>query len=441
MTKPSPQTRLATLYAPSTRVEWSLFAGIIMLVILHFVSLHWAPPALYTDELATANNVAQELTQFDWPFYIYNGGGGYTTPTYLYPLLVWSVLFGIDEFSLRAFSVVLTITATFLIGLTMRLVMHKTAMYAAWFVGLTIPWAWLQGSLVWDPAMVPLWSSLALFFFVLSTHTDKYRRYAIYGTGLALILMAYTYPPARLVGPLLLLAATIYWRRRQIATWITLRPAIALWTIASLPLLIFMLTPTALWRTAELSVFNEYGVFGGLWMFVLNTLGLINPIFLFITGDPNLRHSTGFQGMLGWASLIAIAIGGYAGWRHRQSIAQPVRLLLITSCVGVLASIFGSALTGEGQPHSLRASSAWPFFVVLVTLAWLAIWHHYKRWALTYVCLALVATTLYVNDLIAYYPARSYDAFSGTQRALDYESMLSDDTDIDIYYRVLRGEP
>lgn len=435
------RTRLADIYAPQTPMQWGMLVGVIVLTILHFVSLHWAPPALYTDEFTTASNLARELTDFDWPFFIYNGGGGYTTPTYLYPLLAWGSLFGITEFSLRAFSVVLTIAAIFFTGLSMRLLLHKSAMYAAWIIGLSLPWAWLQGSLVWDPAMVPLWASLALFFFALSTREDKHRRLAIYGTGLALILMAYTYPPARLVGPLLLLAALLYWTRQRHITWIALRPAIITWTIVSLPLLLFMVTPTALWRSAELSVFNTYGPFGGLWALIVNIVGLINPVFLFFTGDPNLRHSTGFQGMLGWASIVALLAGGYFAWRYRKSITQPAHFTIVVACVGIFASIIGSALTSEGQPHSLRASSAWPFFVVLITLAWLEIWRHHKRWMPVYIGFTIIATGLYVDDLIMHYPARSYTAFSGPERALDHERIQNGDSDIDIYYRVLENSP
>lgn len=150
-----------------------------------------------------------------------------------------------------------------------------------------------------------------------------------------------------------------------------------------------------------------------------NFIAMLNPIFLFITGDANLRHATGQQGMLGLATLpplltlLYIGICRLLAYRDTRDLAiTPTISLLSLACVGIILSILGSALTAEGQPHSLRATAAWPFFVILITIGWIKLLALPQVWLRrSALVIALLATSWYLIDFAFYYPDRSAAAF------------------------------
>lgn len=72
-----------------------------------------------------------------------------------------------------------------------------------------------------------------------------------------------------------------------------------------------MLQPEALERSRQLSILYNTSVGEAILRGILNFSSMLSPQFLFITGDSNLRHATGIQGMLGLAALpplIALAV-------------------------------------------------------------------------------------------------------------------------------------
>ena len=85
--------------------------------------------------------------------------------------------------------------------------------------------------------------------------------------------------------------------------------------------------------------------------------------------------------------------------------------LSLLCLIGIGFSIAGSALTNEGQPHSLRASAAWPFFAILLAIGWSAILNQRRSIRIAAISIFAVATIAYIVDLAIYYPIRSHDAF------------------------------
>lgn len=83
------------------------------------------------------------------------------------------------------------------------------------------------------------------------------------------------------------------------------------------------------------------------------------------------------------------------------------------SAVGYIACLIGSALTIEGQPHSLRSCAVWVFAVIIITVGWKLIIEYKKRW-LTFVAVVIliISTFVYVIDLAFFYPKRATEYFS-----------------------------
>lgn len=424
---------------------------IAILTLLHIVILPLSPPGFFLDEAATGAHVIAILQHgtnahgIILPLFSESLGGGYTTPIYLYPLVGWAAVFGTSELALRAFSLFGTFLAIALIACITYVWLGRRAALISGVAALALPWGWLQGSIAWDPALVPLLVTIPLLAFSLLLHspTRFLRIIMLVLLPLSLIALAYLYPPARITAPLLFFGAytALYVRKIISARLIFLTCIGAL--LVSLPLLVFMFQPDALERSRALSVFHDHSIIEGLSLALTNSLQLISPSFLFTTGDPNLRHSTGIQGMLGLAALPALISLIVAGiyFVHSTKVRSALRnqtvQLLVIAFFGFAASILGSALTNEGQPHSLRATAAWPFVVIILTIGWTIIFrrsaHRAIQWA--GVIIFIVATAHYSADLALQYPIRSAHTFDQPQRnAIFSGSQVADYPPLSLQY-------
>jgi len=406
-------------YALPAAFDKYLVVIICVLIALRIVIVPFSPPGFYMDESAGSAHVATMVQHGtnafgqSWPLFSSALGGGYTTPVYLYPAAAWSHIFGFSPLSLRFFSEFMTLAAIAFIAYAMRLWTDKRTALIAACVGLAMPWGWLQGSLVWDPALVPFFVGVGFWAFseLLFTKSTRIKYMALFILPLALILLAYLYPPLRVSAPLLFVGVYALLYAKKVIRWPQLTATILGCVVISLPLLHFMQDPDSLSRSQNLLVFSQLPLLPAIGTYILNMLQLASPWFLFITGDPNLRHSTFFEGMLGVAALpavIAVIVMTIRLWKKKRS-----ELLLVwIGLFGVIAALTGSALTDEGQPHSLRATAAWPFFVILLTLGWqwiLALKH--KRYMALSVVLFVVGTLAYAIELAFVYPQYSAGAF------------------------------
>ena len=395
-----------------------MIAAILVLIGLRVGLVLMQPAPLYIDEVASGAHTEHMLREGSdyhgtvWPVMSASFGGGYTTGIYLYPLTAWSGIFGVNDQVLRAFSQVVTCLAALVMAAGVYLWRGKRAGYLTAIVGLALPWSWVNGNLAWDPAITPLFIALGFAAFSVLRHKKLrgWQLHAIYaGMTLAAVLSAYSYPPCRVSAPLLLLGALIY-------LWRTTKPPITVvgttiitGLIACLPLASFLLQPDALGRSAQLSVFHD-SLLGGVGNLLGNGMLLLNPYTLFITGDANLRHSTGFQGMLGWAGaigLLALAVTLVRSKAMRRSLSP----LVIVACVGVGTNLLASALTSESQPHYLRAVGAWPFFAILIALGWEALSRLRRRYAYLLAAAGMLCITVFVADIATGYVERRAGAF------------------------------
>ncbi|MCB9835080.1 hypothetical protein H6792_03580 [Candidatus Nomurabacteria bacterium] len=393
--------------------------SIISLVLIRLIFAITFPNPLHIDEAKTMDHVQTMITEGtdanhrSWPIMSRSLGGGYTTSTYLYPLVIWSTVFGQSTGALRAFSQISTILAVFCLAGGLYFWQGKRLATISLIVGLSLPWSWANGLMAWDPAITPLFVSLSFLIFSYIANRSQARTLKI-NLLLSLltfcsVLTAYSYPPARVTAPLLLGLGLIYLQAKKllsISSWVTVTLT---GILSSLPLLNFMLSDEALGRSNDLSVFRD-SVPAGLWLLAINLLGLLDPTRLFVTGDSNLRHSFGFLGMLGIASIIPIGYTGYLLIKH--ALPSKIKPLLIISGVGILAGLLGSALTNEGQPHYLRATAAWPFFVILLSLGWYQIIKHKGRLMSISLLLGIIGLIGLIFWIFFVYPELSYDYFT-----------------------------
>ncbi len=414
--------------------ESILIVAIIGLVIARFGILTVSPPGFYIDETASG---AQATAMVEtgktyqgvaWPGYIPAYGGGFTTPVYLYPLTAWASLFGTSEYALRSFSQFVTILAIGIVGLAFALWYGRKTALVVIAAGLALPWSWLQGSLAWDPILVPFMASVAFLGWTL-----LYKRInrGLYTTGLVLmplglLLMAYSYPPYWVSAPLLTIAAyASLWRLQKLPLRTVVLSLLAMAMLA-IPLLLFILSPGTLGRSSSISVLHNGSLLTAPFLFIWNAITLTNPVFWFVFGDANLRQSTGFQGMLGVAALIPLVAVFIAIFKPAKKLSKPAlkehntsKTLLWVALIGYLLSIAGAALTAEGQPHSLRSCSAWIFALIAIGVGWhiLITQIRFKKMLVLAVTVGILGTAAYAADLAFNYPTRAAGSFDTRQRS------------------------
>ena len=141
------------------------------------------------------------------------------------------------------------------------------------------------------------------------------------------------------------------------------------------------------------------------------------PQFLFLRGDPKLRHHTGLGGELYRFLAPFVAAGlcvAFLHWRRPR-----YRLIL----VGLLIAPVAAALT-EDRLHATRSVYAVIFWLLLATLGARFLWRrkHWGRAVVIGVCvLGVVEATYYFVDYFGAYQRRSWRRYdTGLCQALRF---------------------
>ncbi len=204
---------------------------------------------------------------------------------------------------------------------------------------------------------------------------------------LLMILALYAYPPARIFVPLLLVNLVVFkfTSLNRTENFKSIFFMLGLFLLAALPA--YQIFSDASLRFMQMSIFNRDWLisnFGAsnvnslLWAFLTN-LGLhLSPSFLVMQGDINPRHGLGVVGEWSWpeiAGIIIFVIALLSTVFSKYLIAlksfslqnYQIKLGLFLLC-SFIAALIPAALTTEGLPHALRASSAWIFSTLLAAV-------------------------------------------------------------------------
>ncbi|CAN5300834.1 hypothetical protein BH09SUM1_BH09SUM1_09580 [soil metagenome] len=211
-------------------------------------------------------------------------------------------------------------------------------------------------------SLVPLFVLLGFVLLEFSERgPERLRRALSVLGGLSLGLAAYAYDPARVVVPLLLggwLLSTgsadlqigaLRSRsglRRQL-------PALLAFTIIWIPLVIYTLTAGSS-RLGRVGIGGN-GALAAITTFASNSAAHFSPMFLFITGDSNQRHSMPGNGLFGFGGGILAAAGAVLCVIEIVRRVENRRIAIFLLC-WLLAAPVAAAMTREGIPHALRAN-------------------------------------------------------------------------------------
>lgn len=357
---------------------------IIFMLVIRFFALENSPPGYYVDESAgsthilTFNQTHQNYHGEPWPIFSEALDGGYTAPTYLYSGVLWIKIFGSSIYSFRALSSFFNLmTILGLMVFMKRLFNLELALWVGLMASLS-PWGFQFARIAWDPPLAPCFLIWGLFFVFCYQS-----RLSAMLSGILLSLSMYSYPSLRIQVILLFTVFIFFKKSFKNFTWKRGFIALTALLITSLPLISDTISDKIQSRFSMLSIFSNFymnptagkGYLARVGQFITN-MGLhFNPYYLFLTGDSNLRHSTGYFGILSWTEIfiffIALIMIIYFFLTKKYLLIYNFFVVPIEKkffCFALVGYIFGlvpAALTWESLPHALRSVSAWPFLSIL----------------------------------------------------------------------------
>lgn len=292
-------------------------------------------------------------------------GAGLTTYMYMYPMIFFLNIIGVSALKARIIQQILTIGSCFILAFGVKIwSKNKNLFWIVLYVSLTLPWGFVQSNRVWDPAFVPLYFSLHFLFFAISLHKNTLKNYQAYLfpslSCIFLVLLAIVYPPCRI-------PAVIIWIYTMILLLINKKihipqaiVCVVASTIIALPLAINILDSSFNERTKYLLVFQGGTWYKELFQWLKNAVNLLNPTFLFISGDIIVRHSLPIYGMLGTISIVPLI---YLFKQKHEPIFTYLLLIIIFTCLSV-------GLTNDYSPHGLRSCLVWMPYAILISYGW-----------------------------------------------------------------------
>jgi 4-amino-4-deoxy-L-arabinose transferase-like glycosyltransferase len=277
------------------------------------------------------------------------------------------------------------------------------------------PWSIHFSRVGWEPSLLTffLFTPIALFK-LYSKENDK--PILLYLSSLILGLGVYAYRSMEFYAPIFLFILIIlFWKktnryRQRVVI------SIIIFSATITPFITTSAKETLMHERAKrISTFAEGINHKSIKIFAHNYIKHFSPNFLFISGDPNLRHGTG-TGEIYWIMLPLILIGIFTTFKNIKK--NEFRLILIMLLIYPL----GGSLTNDGVPHATRTLIGAPLFAILSGLGLFFITQKFRKYSGIFVAFFLVTFSLESsNFLIKYfseYPKNSQGYWEYGQREI-----------------------
>lgn len=347
----------------SSQNTYNLLLILILSIILiaHVFQLTDLPAGLYLDETSIGYNAAlMSQTGMDehgiyYPVY-FPAFGEYKNPIYIYTAALIFKIFGISEFNLRATSFIFYIGALIFTFLLVSKVFRRNktveiyTLISFGFLPLFFTLSRISFEVISQLTLI----SAANFWLWITFHGKERNKLKYLKTSLCGLFLGssiYTYSTARLLSFLMLISLwVIYFKKDNIKKL----GLITLTFFASLiPYILFTINnPEATTvRFRKISYIDDpIPIVQKVLRFIYNLASYWSPDFLIIHGDSNVRHSTGYGGIIFASILFLFFISLIYLVSNKRINKFPMFLF-----VNLLLSPIGAALTSEGSPHALRS--------------------------------------------------------------------------------------
>lgn len=393
-----------------TKWYWSLCLAVILLIgtIVRFYSLGEIPVSLYWDEaaiLADARAIAatsKDLHGNHWLQAIFPSYGDYKLPMYIWLTSLCVRFFGNTEWALRLPSAIAGIGTILIAGSIAKELFYtlsekrkKVLFLIVSSVVAIAPWSIFFSRTGFEAHVGQFFLAISMWFAL------KMRITWQWGMGAVIFGAAatYSYFSVQFVWPIIFLTTVLLFtspRKKYFLRWFflcVLTPLAGYWLflqpLSSSPLAElsrqFRLSTLSVINKADWPVIaNQYRLqSGNMWWdkavyhplvlqgreLMKNYADFISFDFLFLSGDPNLRHGTGHHGLFLWVTAPFFLYGWYSLFPKywKQAI-----LLLAWWATALLP-----AAVPETTPHALRSLNA--LVPLAIVIGW-GYWRTYNIW-------------------------------------------------------------
>ena len=387
-----------------------LVLAIALVMVLHFVALGEAPPGTYIDESSIGYNAFSILhTGADehgerLPLY-FKAFGEYKNPIFIYSLVPLVQIFDLSTWTVRFAAALYGIGAAMFTGLLVKEAgLGRWGLGTGFILAASTPWLFCLSRVGFEVISFPFFLSLAFWSWLKAIHSKSLPWFLLSWSAWGISL--FTYPTARLMVPILVVVLIRSYFGELRLNW-----ARSLIGVTPMGLCLLLLLAWSSQHPGTLSArFNDLSILNDrsdlltvLFKFVANYIHYFSASFLFGTGDPNLRHHTGYGGELFLSTFPLLLAGVAVAWQRRR---QPLeRFTLISFLLFPLAA----SLTRDSA-HALRTVNALPFVFLLMLWGyqWLREFINAHRAILgLYVLVAALEAAGFYIDYFRDYPTRS----------------------------------
>ena len=388
--------------------------------IIRFFGLEYSPPSFYVDEAYAAVQIlciqlsGRDFFGVQLPLFAISGPGvAIYTPPFLYGEVIWTSIFGNTVTGFRSFIAFVTVLTVLILFLyAKKRVGLKAALWIT-FSASIMPWSFVFSRIAWDPPLAVLF--LALFLWT-STFSKFY-----WIAGIFLAIAAYSYPPMRLMAPMLVIFMPELSVRRK-ALLLAIAGIICIpmaWLTLSNPHFMIRSHMLAIWSTFYGNPYRNAEIGELLKVIWTNFSSHFSFNFLFLHGEQSLRSSIQTFGMLSWLDLSAYSIVPFLlFWKKLKNknelfFSSAEKQMIFLGIIGVALSFLPSSLTNETPPHALRSVTAWLFFALLtgilinkfIETTFLSIW------SFGFIALGGIFFSFFIWSYFVNYPNISKEAF------------------------------
>jgi hypothetical protein len=388
--------------------RWGLLFGLAfaVIVVTHIAGLATSPPGLHTDEASIGYNawtIAHHGTdQFGtpWPL-LFRDFGDYKGPISTYPLAPLTLLGPLTPTLTRlpsAFAGIALAVAAAL--LAWRITRSRPVALIIMLEASFEPWFFHTARINLEADLFTVLCFVVALAALAGDGVQRARNCLV--AGVAICAAPFAAQPGRFFALIfLVLVVLTHLRWMRIKQLCLLATPVVLTTM----LLVFGTNGNAVARLGGVTVF-QHGLLSGIPSLIGNYFQYFSPDFLFLHGDPNPRHSSGFGGVLFITALPILVVGVVTCIRRWR---EPLCRLAL---VGLVLAPVGPAVT---TGISARRDVVFlPFLLLVFTYGWAAalpVLRRHRRRIAGVAGLIAVAAGLYFADYVVAYPSRAAAAF------------------------------
>ncbi len=345
-------------------------------------------------------------------------------PGYTYTLVPFVWLLGLSDFTVRLPSAIIGTLSVLVIYLMARKITgYESIGLASAAITTIAPWHLQFSRVAFEPVGVMLFVPLGVYLLLKGLEDKKY----FYFSAISFAISFYFYYSVRVFVPLFLITLAIIYRKELAKNLKSLTFAAVLGAVLLFPIGLSILKPQSSARLSVVSVFSDQSI--GIDAAIKNAqagntpvsrlinhryvaygkeiaLGYVkhfSPQFLFISGDPNIRHGVRGMGVLYWIDLPFLAVGLiYLFKKDKKAAKFAISWILLSPLPAAFAI---------PTPHALRTLASIPIYEIVIACGvvyFLLNVHKYRQLVTSSVALGYaIFFGVYLNNYYVKYPTES----------------------------------